>query len=241
MTRSGRRWLPAAALVLVLAAAAAAVSLRDSKPALPARAEAERPRLLLLTSLPIVFPERLSLESGASPALVALRSRYNVEPISIADNAALKGRRLLLMAQPRAQPAEVLVDLDHWVRGGGRVLLLADPALEWPSSRPLGNLLRPPFAFADTGLLAHWALRLDAPETLGRETIQAEGETIRTRSPGTLVATGDNCRVEQGFIARCRIGKGEAIVIADADFIDVPHPRSANLQLLLRQLDRLER
>ena len=48
------------------------------------------------------------------------------------------------MAHPLAQPAEDLVALDDWVRGGGRVLLLADPMLEWPSKRPLGDPLRPP-------------------------------------------------------------------------------------------------
>ena len=72
------------------------------------------------------------------------------------------------MAQPRAQPAEDLVALDNWVRGGGRVLLLADPMLEWPSERPLGDPFRPPPTFADTGLLAHWGLKLDAPDEPGR-------------------------------------------------------------------------
>ena len=80
---------------------------------------------------------------------------------------ALKARRLLLMAHPRAQPAEVLVELDQWVRGGGQLLLLADPRLDWHSERPLGDRLRPPPAFADTGLLGHWGLRLEraAPPT----------------------------------------------------------------------------
>ena len=71
------------------------------------------------------------------------------------------------MAHPLAQTAENLVALDAWVRGGGRVLLLADPMLEWPSKRPLGDPLRPPPMFMDTGLLAHWGLRLDAPDERG--------------------------------------------------------------------------
>ena len=45
----------------------------------------------------------------------------------------------MLLAHPMAQTADALVDLDRWVRGGGRVLLLADPRLEWPSERPLGD------------------------------------------------------------------------------------------------------
>jgi hypothetical protein len=243
MTPAWRRRLAAAALgVLILVAAAVAVlALKQGAPALPPRSPAERPKLLLLTSLPIVFPERLSLHGGGSAVLAALRSRYTVEPISVADRAALEGHSLLLMAQPRAQPAEVLVQLDRWVRGGGRVLILADPALEWPSDHPLGSLLRPDFAFADTGLLAHWGLRLDAPDTLGPASIDADGEKVRTASPGALVATADNCSLGPQAIAHCRIGRGEATVIADADFVDAADPASPNLRLLLRELDRLER
>ena len=219
--------------------------LRTSRVPFPGpRPEAERPPLMLLTTLPIVFPEHFALKAPASPALRALQSRYRIVPISVADSADLDHRQLLLMAQPRAQPAEVLVDLDAWVRGGGRVLLLADPALDWPSDRPLGSLLRPPFAFADTGLLAHWGLRLDAPERLGPATVEAEGRAIRTESPGTLAATGGACAVAAGgFIARCRIGRGEATVIADADFLDPNSPEddAANLRLLLTELQRLER
>ena len=106
----------------------------------------------------------------ARRTLQALRARYKVVPISVTDGAELAKGRLLLMAQPLAQTAENLVILDDWVRSGGRVLLLADPMLEWPSQRPLGDPLRPPPMFADTGLLAHWGLRLDAPDERGPAT-----------------------------------------------------------------------
>jgi hypothetical protein len=204
------------------------------------RAAAERPPLLLLTSLPILFPEDLTLKSRAPPVLAALRSRYSVVPISLADRASLDGHRLLLMAQPQAQPAEALVQLDAWVRDGGRVLLLADPALEWPSSRPLGSAARPPLAFPDTGLLGHWGIRLDAPDSLGPRKVEISKAQIETASPGVLVATGGNCSVERGFVARCRIAKGKATIISDADFIDVPESKSANLALLVSELERLE-
>ncbi len=72
------------------------------------------------------------------------------------------------MAHPLAQPAEDLVALDNWVRGGGRVLLLADPMLEWPSKRPLGDPLRPPPMFMDTGSAAALGLRLDPPGERGK-------------------------------------------------------------------------
>jgi hypothetical protein len=166
-------------------------------------------------------------------------------PISVTNAAALRGHRLLLMAQPRAQPAEMLVELDRWVRSGGRAVVLADPALEWPTSKPLGDSTRPPLAFPDTGLLGHWGVLLEAPETLGPATFETDGKAVRTLSPGTLRATNGSCSiVTGGLVARCGIGKGEAVVIADADFLNVegrPEPaRSANLEFLLSELDRLE-
>jgi hypothetical protein len=151
-------------LLVIIAAmlvAAGALSLGRNRPEPP---PSERPKLLLLTSLPLVFGEQLSIETAGSPALKALQSRYRVVPISVTDPAELAKGRLLLMAHPLAQPAEDLVALDQWVRRGGRVLLLADPMLDWPSERALGDPLRPPPMFMDTGLLGHWGLRLDAPD-----------------------------------------------------------------------------
>ena len=155
-----------ASFALILAAAAALIVAR--RPAEHSLLRpSQRPALLLLTSLPLMFNEDFSLEGGGSAALTALGTRYRVIPISVADGADLAKGRLLLMAHPIAQTAENLVVLDQWVRLGGRVLLLADPMLEWPSKRPLGDPLRPPPMFMDTGLLGHWGLRLDAPEQRG--------------------------------------------------------------------------
>jgi len=238
-----RRWIAAAGGALLVAGAAAlGLAVNDRPAALPERPAAERPELLLLTSLPIVFAEEFSLEGSGSPALAALHSRYTVEPVSITDARTLDGHRLLLMAQPNAQPAEMLVELDRWVRTGGRILLLADPALEWPSERPLGDVSRPPPAFPDTGLLGHWGLRLEAPDEAGPKAFEMNEREIRTVSPGVLVATGKGCAVERNaLIARCRIGRGAATVIADADFINVEKRHdSANIQLLLSELARLE-
>jgi hypothetical protein len=232
-------------MLLIVAAAGVGMVLKDRSRTLPARAPGDRPELLVLTSLPIVFPEQFTLQAPAEPALKALQSRYRLVPISVSDRQSLGLGRLLLMAQPQAQPAEALVELDQWVRGGGRVLVLADPALEWQSERPLGDVLRPPLAFADTGLLGHWGLRLDAPDSRGPKSIAIGGSNIRTNSPGSLVATASGCAVEpEQLIARCRIGQGQAIVVADADFIDNGRigggAGSANLDLLLEELALLE-
>jgi hypothetical protein len=201
---------------------------------------------MLLTSLPLVFGEEFSITGGGSPALTALERRYRVEPVNAADAANLGSGGLLLMAQPQAQTAEALVELDAWVRQGGRLLLLADPALEQHSERPLGDPFRPSPAFADTGLLLHWGLRLDAPDERGPKLLRIGEVEVLTSSPGALV--GQRCSVEpDALVARCRLGKGRATIIADADFLDVGRaegldgPTDNNLSALLLELAALER
>ncbi|MBA2770708.1 MAG: hypothetical protein H0U34_01630, partial [Sphingomonas sp.] len=117
---------------------------------------------------------------------------------------------------------------------------------EWPSERPLGDTLRPPAAFADTGLLGHWGLRLDPPAARGPASRDVSGREVRTSSPGTLVATGPACSTSAaGLAARCRLGRGEATVIADSDFLNLEDVeganKDANFGALLDELARLER
>lgn len=238
MTRA--RWRAPAVIAALLVLVVAVLALRGPKP-LPPRAPAQRPTLLLLTSLPLVFGEGFSLQGNGSQALNALQSRYRVVPISVTDAPELGKGRLLLMAHPLAQPAEDLVALDDWVRGGGRVLLLADPMLEWPSKRPLGDLLRPPPMFADTGLLAHWGLRLDAPAEAGPRLRKLGGFDIVTVSPGQLFG---RCEIgADRLVAHCRIGRGRATVVADADLLEADQlgPEAKhNLDGILEELATLE-
>ena len=214
-------------LAALAALAAWAVSTTNDR--LGPRPEAERPSLALLTSLPLVFGESFTLEGGGSAPLTRLEQRYAVKAIGVADSASLNGQGLLLMAHARAQPAEVLVDLDQWVRTGGKLLLLADPRLDWPSERALGDRLRPPPAFADTGLLAHWGLTLHNAE---------DGSSV---TAGHLTSNSNICIiVGGGLVARCHVGEGWATVIADADFLNVENSDADSLTLLVAELERLE-
>ena len=235
MTRARVRAL-IIAIVLVIGAAVAIAVARRQPPAPP-----PPQTLLLLTSLPLIFGEDFSVDGG-SPTLTALQQRYRVVPISVTDEADLAKGQLLLMAHPLAQPAEDLVALDAWVRRGGRVLLLADPALDWPSQRPLGDPLRPPPMFTDTGLLAHWGVRLDAPDQRGPQKRTLGGQSIQTVSPGRLAG---QCEASaDGLVAVCRVGRGRASIIADADFLNVDAlgaPAQHNLDALLAELAELER
>ena len=235
--RRPRARVLAGAFVTVLLVAVAALALtRAERPEPPS----ERPVLLLVTTLPLIFGEEFSLEGGGSSALEALDAHYRVVPIGTTDAPSLREAELLLMAQPLAQPAEALVDLDRWVREGGRLLLLADPKLDWPSERPLGDKLRPPPAFADTGLLAHWGLRLEGPNPSGPAERELGGHRILAVSPGSLKGA---CTIAgDAFVARCRIGKGQATIVADADFLNVDQldgPKDRNLDGLVTELETL--
>jgi hypothetical protein len=202
------------------------------------RPPAERPTLLLLTGLPLLFNEDFSLSGGGSPALKRLQSRYRVVPISVASAAELAKGRLLLMAQPQAQTAENLVALDEWVRGGGGVLLFADPMLEWPSKRPFGDVTRPSPMFADTGLLQHWGVRLDAPDRRGPAQRRFGAYEVTALSPGSLHGA---CGISRdGLVAECRVGKGRATIIADADLLNVRSEADTNLDATQFELARLE-
>lgn len=227
-----------AVLVLVAAVGAAALAFgRDE--GLGARRD--KPALLLLTSLPLLFGEELSLDQKGSALLEALRSRYRVVPIDVTDPAALARGGLLMMAQPRAQTADNLVALDGWVRRGGRLLLFADPMLEWPSEQALGDPTRAPPMFADTGLLAHWGLRLDSPDQRGPAAGKIGGNAVLTVSPGSLAG---GCNIQPGgLVARCAIGKGSATIVADADLLDIDGLGTegpGNARAVLAELDSVE-
>jgi hypothetical protein len=223
------------------AALAAFLLLASCRDATPAQApEAAKPQLFLITALPIAFSEQFGLDQAGSPVMKALEQDYRVRLVDLPSQ--LPERALLLAAQPRALPAEELVKLDGWVRRGGRMLLLADPMLEWPSGLPLGDKRRAPIAFADTGLLQHWGLRLDAPEQRGPVQSTLGGKPVLTGSPGTLVGSG--CRIaDDGLLAECSIGKGKAIVVADADLLNAGSDAQGdgNLPALESQLASLTR
>lgn len=231
------------ALSAALAALLLLASCRDAVPAKPP--DGPKPELFLLTPLPIVWGESFGLDQPGSPALAALERDYRVTSVDLPRQVPEGG--LFLAAQPRALPAEELVALDAWVRRGGRLLLLADPMLEWPSALPAGDPQRPPVAFADTGILEHWGLRLDAPDERGPRQQRLSGQVVLVASPGSLQRSGGNCDVEAGGLtARCRLGKGRVVIIADADFLNLGDggldgPTAANLPALASQLADLSR
>lgn len=191
-----------------------------------ARPSAARPVLLLMTGLPIVWGETGPFDPASRPAAAyrLLRHEYAVRPLDHLDARSLSGGRLMLLAQPRALEPTELVAIDGWVRRGGRLLVLVDPALRWPSRLPPGDLRRPPSASRLSPLLDHWGLRLEtAPaRPLVVDHLRAGPATRRLAlaAPGRFVALGERCRVgPRDFLASCRIDAGRVLLVADADLM----------------------
>lgn len=218
-----------------------------AEPAAPPPEKTGKGELALLTSLPLAFSEGFSLQAPPHPAMRSLEERYTVRLVDGPEQLPAGG--LLLAIQPQALTGERLVALDRWVRDGGRVLLLTDPRLTWESALPIGDKRRPPYAFPDTGLLAHWGLELQGPTDDGPAMRTLADLPIQTGSPGALASgVGSPCPVSvDRLVARCALGKGRAVVIADADFVQVQvpggldGPTDRNLDALILELAALQR
>lgn len=189
-----------------------------------------KPILGLITTLPLQWSEGgieadLAENAQPHPAFARLSRSYDVQPLDNLSDVAKQP--LLLLAQPRAFSPSELVQLDGWVRKGGRLLILADPALQWGSLYPLGDKRRPLFTSMLSPLFSHWGLELVLPIVDAEPmAIRKIGDlSIRTQTPGEWLKIdridSGQCAIEQdGLLADCRIGKGRALLVADADLLD---------------------
>lgn len=199
----------------------------------------------LMTSLPLYWPLGASMGDLASGRAglpwqrAAIEQAYAITPLDTLssipalspdapDTDPLAGLDRLAVIQPRGLSPADNVALDTWVRGGGRLLLVLDPALTGDYDLPLGDPRRP----ADTALVlpvvARWGLSLRFAET-GDEDVR-ETTLGDARLPLALagqIAVIDpaaaSCTVlAQGAAARCRIGAGQVTLIADAALFEHP-------------------
>lgn len=213
--------------------------------AAPVEHAAERPEVGLMATIPIywgeqaAFGDALSGKGTAHWARAQLEARYTLRPLDTLNEADLAGLRYLLLAQPRALSGPENVALDAWVRAGGRLLLFADPLLTGESRFPIGDRRRPQDVILLSPILGHWGLQLEFDDAQPAGYTVTRGQPpIPLSLPGRLVAEG-GCTVESdGVVARCTIGKGRVVVLADAALLDLhePHPDApAALDWLLEQ------
>lgn len=230
-----RRWLMAgAAFFLFLLGAAWLVSGRPAK--VPDRAQ-----LGLFTSLPILWAEAddvgALLASPEPPhwARADLERRYRILPLDTLPGP--RDLRFLLIAQPRPFSPDENVALDDWVRHGGRLLLFADPALTWDSRYSIGDRRRPQDVVLLSPILARWGLELLFDDGQPGGERESAGNDVPVNLPGQLARRSGGVDAAcdlgpEGLIARCRIGKGRAMIVADAALLesaDSPDSRAAAL------------
>jgi hypothetical protein len=210
--------------------------------AAPANAPEHRSALGLMGTIPLYWGEEAAFGGALSGdvahhwARAQLEARYALHPLDTLSEESLAGLDLLLLAQPRALGGPENVALDAWVRGGGRLLLFADPLVTGESRFPIGDRRRPQGAILLSPILDHWGLRLEFDESQ-REGVVLAGGTIPVNLPGAFVPVGTDCTVEAaGVVARCAIGEGRVLAVADSAVLDLyePHPSaSAALDWLL--------
>lgn len=206
----------------------------------------------LSTSLPLIWGEsgdirgQLAQDAPRHWALAVLEERGSVvalDTLAGPQGLGLPASGLLVLIQPRPLSAEENVALDAWVRGGGRVLLFADPMLTAESAYAIGDPRRPETIAMLSPILRHWGLNpeFDDTQSAGARTLTPFGIEVPVDLPGRFRADASApCRLEvDGFVADCTIGHGRVLVLADAALFDGDEAgRSASFAALLRHLTR---
>ena len=210
--------------------------------AAPAAAQDPRPQLALMGTVPIYWGEAEGLEGlldtreSGHWARPVLEREFELVPLDYLSVDALAPHRTLMLAQPRALTAEENVALDAWVRGGGHLLLFADPMMTGHSHFGLGDRRRPQDVALLSPILAHWGLELHFIEDqpVGLHMLEIENAELPVNLPGLFVLRDPEagCYVAQESVqALCRIGEGTALLFADAAMLDFdgPHPGAESM------------
>lgn len=205
----------------------------------------------LMTSLPMYWPEGAGLADlaagrGAVPwQRQVIETRYAIAPLDTLSPIAalpsdtgeldpLNGLTRLAVIQPRGLSPDDNVALDHWVRNGGRLLLLLDPALTGEYEAPLGDPRRPVDSALIPPVVARWglAVRFDETQELTLVNAVLDGVQLPLALPGQITITDPaaaDCTLHaQTAAAVCRVGKGRVTVIADAALFEHPELAGKN-------------
>lgn len=234
-------------LALRLAALLAAVTACNGAPAEPAQQEtaaaAPSERLGLMTSLPLYWPLGAGVDAIAAGRAdlpwqrTALEQAYTLVPLDTLspipalspdapDVNPLAGLTRLAVIQPRGLSPADNVALDAWVRKGGRLLLVLDPVMSEEYDMPLGDPRRPVDAALIPPVVARWGMAVRFDEAQSSKPVDSSlMETyLPLILPGEVVITDPaaaNCTGEAyGAAARCRLGQGEVVLIADATIFE---------------------
>ncbi|WP_298336958.1 hypothetical protein [uncultured Erythrobacter sp.] len=239
MKRFKNSLLLALALAAGLGACGAQSECNQADPSEP------RPKLGLMTSLPIYWPLGTEIGEFASGEFETpwqrevFEGKFELVPLDTLSPVAdlhveappidpLAEIDRLAVIQPRVLTPSDNVALDDWVRGGGRLLLVLDPVLGGHYPLPLGDPRHPVEAALIPPVLERWGLdlRFDEDQLAIREVTIADTKfpLVLTGSLREVAGASGQCRIMgEGVLARCRLGKGLATLLADAEIFKSSH------------------
>lgn len=192
----------------------------------------------LFTTLPILWSDSPDISAELNPdtrphwARNVLMQAGRIEPLDLlagpTGHGPLDPLKRLVMAQPRVLSGAENVTLDAWVRGGGQLLLIADPALTEHSDFPLGDPRRPQAVALLSPILSHWglSLRFDDRQQLGEGSRDVMGVSVPINLAGHFATEGQaNCKLwGDGLAVTCTIGRGRVVALADAAVLEREDP-----------------
>lgn len=203
------------------------------------------PPLGIMTSLPFFFPlgadmgdvlsgaaelpwQQLAIGQCYSPvALDTLSPGPGEAPENLAAGP-LGGRERLAVIQPRGLSPADNVALDAWVRQGGRLLLMLDPALTGEYDLPIGDPRRPAETALIPPVVARWgmAVRFDETQEAAVRIARMGDVPLPLALAGRIAITDPaaaRCTLlADGAAARCEVGQGRVTLIADAAVFEHP-------------------
>ncbi len=198
-------------------------------------------RIAILSSIPLRWGEGgvddiVNGKAQPDPLVARLQQFGKIAFVDSVSEIQAAKPDVAILIQPRPLSPDEFVRLDKWVRAGGRLLIFADPALQWPSELPIGDPQRPLFTSMLSPILSYWGLELvmptDAVEAtentdIGEFSVEMASVGNWQRAGGDANASG-NCRIDRNRImAECRPGKGQVILVADADLLHHQNWQSA--------------
>ncbi len=223
-------------------AASATTKIAASSQATTAQDQAGKPKLGLMTGLPLYWPlgadfgdlaggnveapwQRAVLERDHQ--LVLLDTLTPIPGLASGDPETdpLAGLERLAIIQPRGLSPLDNVALDDWVRAGGHLLIALDPMLTGEYEVALGDPRRPSAVALFPPVIERWGMKVtyDEQQEFAPRLVTIGDLQLPVLLAGQISAKNANCVQEtQSSVQQCQIGEGTVTLIADAAMFEDP-------------------
>ena len=226
-----------------------------------------KPQLGLMTSLPLYWPlgadfgEIASGEAQTPWQRLEIEQTHEIVPLDTLtpipgltadapETDPLSGLTRIAVIQPRGLSPADNVALDDWVRAGGQLLLVLDPMLAGHYELALGDPRRPTDTALIPPVVKRWGLGITFDGQTNDHDHDVErveaGDIVLVKALAGQIAVTDpaaaSCELlAEDLIARCAVGEGEVVLIADATMFEVrieptaaPSPDRAQITQVLK-------